>query len=133
MAKNKTRAGQARPAPITSQLPEQALLRARAQRLQAAVSAQRFPLGVNTRFGEVQFASIVTKTDTAGLDYAEVYTAGSTVNNDPHWRIWNPPLLVEDPFGDIVIDGKTFREDPIQAIAEAIARHGGRRKTGGTA
>lgn len=71
------------------------------------------------------------------VPYVDVYTAGPTVGGDPHFRIINPPTLVEDPNGDIVVtskapNGKTvtrkYREDPVAAIAEAIAGQGGARR-----
>lgn len=39
----------------------------------------------------------------------------------------NPPLLVRDPQGLIVLDGVAYREDPMAALAEVLTRHlGGR-------
>ncbi len=72
--------------------------------------------------------------ETDDVSYVDVYADGATVGGDPHFRIINPPMLVEDPTGDIVVTGKspngkpmtrTFREDPLGAIAEAIAGQGG--------
>lgn len=71
------------------------------------------------------------------VPYVDVYTAGPTVGGDPHFRIINPPTLVGDPNGDIEVTstprgGKTvtrrYREDPLGAIAEAIAGQGGARR-----
>ncbi|HEY3689651.1 MAG TPA: hypothetical protein VGL46_05035 [Pseudonocardiaceae bacterium] len=68
------------------------------------------------------------------VSYVDIYADGATVGGDPHFRIINPPMLVEDPAGDIVVTSKrrdgrmvtrTFREDPLAAIAEAIAGQGG--------
>jgi hypothetical protein len=78
---------------------------------------------VATRFGEVQIETLDVATDSEGRDYVEVFLAGDTENSDPHFKIWNPPLLVKDPDG-------TLREDPIQAIAEVIAGNGGRATKG---
>jgi hypothetical protein len=84
---------------------------------------------VRTRFGEVEIQSIRTATDSAGVEFLEVYLAGQPENGDPHWRIYNPPTAVIDPQGDITGNGgRRLREDPILAVAEAIAGRGGRQK-----
>lgn len=57
--------------------------------------------------------------------YVDVRLSGSTEGGDPNFRIVNPPTLVPDPLGDIVVNGATFREDPISAIAHVIAQNGG--------
>lgn len=41
----------------------------------------------------------------------------------PAYRIFNPPTLVQDPTGDIEVRGQMHREDPLGALAEAIASH----------
>jgi hypothetical protein len=83
-----------------------------------------------TRFGEVQFASIKKATDAEGAELVEVYLQGETVTGEAHFRIYNPPLLTEDPTGPIEIGGRHYREDPVAAIAEVIARTGGAKKGG---
>lgn len=65
---------------------------------------------------------------------------GDPVGNDPHYRIFNPPVLVEDPRGSIVkeVSGRSgqlarrrYRVDPVAAVAEALALNGGARRGGG--
>lgn len=126
MAK-KTRAGQADP-PIQPGLSPQALLRARAGLVKAAAQGVTFPYAVMSRFGEVQFSSIKQKTDASGNDYIEVYINGQSENDDPHFRVWNPPTLVQDLAGDIVIGNHRYRTDPLGALAETLALRGGRSK-----
>jgi hypothetical protein len=41
----------------------------------------------------------------------------------PHYRIFNPPALVEDPSGTIRHAGRTWRVDPLAALAATIATH----------
>lgn len=140
MTKKRARAGQAgdhRPPPIDPTLPEKARVNARAAHLQQAVTGMTFPVAMDTRFGPVSFGSITVQTDVQGQDYAEIYLNGQNENDDPHFRVWNPPLLVPDPLGDIGIpneDGTitTYREDPVMALAEALALRGGRMKAGGS-
>jgi len=68
------------------------------------------------------------------LDSVEVWIGGSH-SGPPTWRLINPPTLVSDPVGDVVLtedrpNGRTniqrFREDPLEAIAEFIATNQGR-------
>ena len=117
-----------RPPPINEHLPPQALMHAKADKVKAVAQGTTFPMTKATRFGEVQFEALLIKTDPQGNEYLDVRLRGDTQGGDPHFRIWNPPLLVEDPLGDIELGGRKFREDPLGAVAEAIARHGGRRK-----
>src|SRR5215211_6603584 len=139
MAKKQPRAGQDhRPPPIDPTLPDKAKVNARSAHLQQAVDAMTFPLSMETRFGPVSFGSITTQTDAQGQDYVEVYLNGQNENDDPHFRVWNPPLLVPDPEGDIGIEEANgtvtlYREDPVMALAEALALRGGRMKGGGPA
>src|SRR5262245_59670765 len=100
----------------------------RAKKVRDAVQAQSFPLARMTRHGQVELSDGGHKVDPDGLEYVEVYTAGATVSGDPHFKIWNPPLLVEDPVGEVELGGRRYREDPIGAIAEVIPYHGGRQK-----
>lgn len=59
------------------------------------------------------------------------FGAGGTIDIE-RFRFWNPPVLVDDPLGDIVRPAKTFevdkidaperrlREDPVEAIQNAL-------------
>lgn len=38
----------------------------------------------------------------------------------PEYRIFNPPMMVADPTGEVEIRGKKHREDPLGAVAYAI-------------
>lgn len=74
--------------------------------------------------GTVRFAAVeVSEGD--GATSVEVHLDGEVVGGDPHFRIINPPMLVEDPDGGIEVGGFRYREDPLAALAEVIARHGG--------
>lgn len=94
----------------------------------AAIQGQVFPMAVDSRYGQVQFGSIARKTDPEGNDYIEVFLRGESESGDPHFRVWNPPLLVEDAQGPIQVGDRRYREDPLSALAEVVARHGGRQK-----
>lgn len=68
------------------------------------------------------------------LDSVEVWVGGPAAG-PPAWRIINPPTLLPDPTGEVVItdedpSGRTtvrrYREDPLGAIAEFIATTQGR-------
>lgn len=48
----------------------------------------------------------------------------------PAYRIFNPPTLARDPLGDIEVRGQKYREDPLGALAEAIASHRTNKKRG---
>lgn len=74
--------------------------------------------------GPVVLESVQVVTE-QGITWLDARTRGETETQDPHFRIVNPPLLVEDPTGPIVINGRTFREDPLAALAQAIGEHGG--------
>ena len=52
-----------------------------------------------------------------GLDCLEIASAPGS-NGETHWRIFNPPLGVLRPDGSI-------EEDPVGALAEVLALHGG--------
>ncbi len=79
-----------------------------------------------TRRGEVNIAR-VELIDTPEAVGVEVWLAGATESGDPHFRIFSPPTLVADPEGDVVLEGRgRYREDPLAAIAEVVAVHGGR-------
>jgi len=69
------------------------------------------------------------------LDSVEVWLGGPANGAAPAWRIINPPTLVSDPVGEIVItdeapNGRTivhrYREAPLEALAEFIATNQGR-------
>lgn len=82
------------------------------------------PYVVRTRHGEVRLDAVEIHQD-GDLAWVEVWAGGDAVGADPHFRIFNPPTLTEDPLGDVEIQGRRFREDPMAALAEAVARAGG--------
>jgi hypothetical protein len=96
-------------------------LKAKAKKVADKAKEHTEPFSVRSKFGEVQFQTVTQKTDADDVDYIEVYLKGQTENGDPHFKIWNPPLMVRN------LDG-SLTEDPLQALAEVVARHGGRRK-----
>ena len=69
-----------------------------------------------TRRGEVLIESVTLATSGEGFDYLDVLVDPAT--EDPHFRIFNPPTGVLQPDGSIV-------EDPLMALAEVLAMHGG--------
>lgn len=81
------------------------------------------PYVTDTRWGTVRIDRLEVHAD-EGRSWVDVWADGAE-GGDPHFRIVNPPLLVEDPGGPVVIGGRTFREDPLAAVAEAIASNGG--------
>lgn len=107
---------------------EKAKLRDRAKAVANAVAGlPDEPIFRMTKHGEVRMDSVEHKVDPAGIDYIEVRAPGAP---DPHFRIYAPPLLAEDPHGDVDLDGKKYRHDPILALAQVLARHGAAKKRG---
>lgn len=108
---------------------ENAKLRARAAQVMAAVRAQAAgPISIMTRFGEVQFEAVAQKTDADGRDYIDIRLRGQTESGDPHFRVYYPPLFVPDLLGPVEQHGQRYREDPLTALAEVVARGGGQQK-----
>lgn len=107
---------------------EKALCRAKNKKVMDNLPTGRF--AVRTRHGDVAIESMTTKTDTDGAEYLDIHLTGDTQSGEGHWKIYNPPTWVRDPGGPFIgRDGKTrFREDPVMAVAEAIASRGGRRQ-----
>lgn len=82
------------------------------------------PYARRTRHGEVILERL-TFHEEDGQAWVEVWAGGDIQGDDPHFRVFNPPSLVEDPYGPVEIHGRRFREDPVAALAEAVARFGG--------
>lgn len=83
------------------------------------------PYARMTKAGEVQIREVRTLVDADGMTVVEVFVAGPTEGGDPHFRIVNPPGLVEDPGGPEVRGRRRFRVDPLAALAEIVGQHGG--------
>ncbi len=66
---------------------------------------------------EVHIASFSSNIDGA-RSRVEIHLAGSVEGGDPAFVIVNPPTMVPDGMGG-------FREDPLGALAQAIADNGG--------
>ena len=77
-----------------------------------------------TRHGLVHIERVTFGKD-GEVEWADVFLAGLTEAQDPHFRIYNPPLLVSDPAGGIELRGQRFRRDPMAALAETVAQYGG--------
>jgi hypothetical protein len=77
-----------------------------------------------TPLGRVHIERIEAGKD-GEVEWVDVFLAGETVADDPHFRIYNPPTLVLDPAGDIEVHGKLHRLDPMAALADTVARYGG--------
>jgi hypothetical protein len=84
----------------------QAVLRAWQQR-------QGEPFTANTRNGPVRITRLTAHSDDDRPAWIEVWAGGQEETGEPHYRIFNPPLLVGD------------REDPLGAVAEMIGQFGG--------
>lgn len=90
----------------------------------------RNPQGVaafNSRTGTARIGAVEFGED-AHASWVEVWTGPR--QGPPQFRVINPPVLVSDPGGDVAIpeqrpDGRVttrrYREDPVAAVAEAIA------------
>lgn len=111
--------------------------RERAQRVHGAAQEERArgrwgeggTYTVGTRQGAVELAG-VTYHEADGVAWVEVRVAGATESGEPHYRIFNPPTLVEDPEGSVELRGKRWTLDPLRAVAEAVAASGGRKQKG---
>lgn len=71
------------------------------------------PFTVSTRGGPVRITKLTAHGDDDGPSWIEVWTGGQEETTEPHYRIFNPPLLVGE------------REDPLGAVAEMIGQFGG--------
>lgn len=89
----------------------------------------------STAYGEATIGDIQYFSSEDGLDGVEVWT-GPNEGNSPAYRLINPPLMVADPLGEVImpVEGtnrvKRYRVDPLHAIAEFIALHSGKAETG---
>jgi hypothetical protein len=88
-------------------------------------------VAVGTRKGTIE-VNRMELVEYSGVPALEVYLSNAA--GDPHYRIFNPPVLIEDPQGDIELpvrqkEGeepkgkKKFRRDPLAAVLEVIAGH----------
>lgn len=84
------------------------------------------PTTVATMDGDVAITSIAADND-GQVGWVDVMVEDCE-SGDPHFRVVNPPLYAEDPAGDVEINGRRFRYDPVAAVAESIGMNGGRRR-----
>jgi hypothetical protein len=82
-------------------------------------------LAVKTPDGREVHIENVTATISGGRSEIAVHLAGMPIGGDPSFVIVNPPTLVPDPTGDVLIRGQRFREDPLGALAMVLADNGG--------
>src|SRR3546814_10643627 len=85
----------------------------------------------STRYGEARIGGIRYRPDAEKLDSVEVWVGEQAGN--PTYRLINPPTLVADPTGDVVLVEKDhvrktdvvrrYRVDPLHAIAERSEEH----------
>jgi hypothetical protein len=96
----------------------------------AALIGVTFPLVVSTRYGSVSIADMrIVDGPGNSPSWVDVTCQGEVVGGDQHFRIFNPPTLVEDPNGEIIgSDGTRYRQDPILAVVESVATNGGKIK-----
>ena len=91
----------------------------------------RRTLAVSTRKGAIEVARMEL-VEYVGVPTLEVYLANA--EGDPHYRILNPPVYVEDPRGDVELpfrqkegeeptSTRRYRRDPLAAVLEVIAGH----------
>lgn len=96
--------------------------------VQNAIAVANGTVVCRTRRGQTVVIREVRRCTGNGATWVEIWLGGNPEGADPHFRIFNPPQLVEDPQGDITHAGRRFRHDPLAALAEAIADHGGANK-----
>lgn len=99
-----------------------------AERAEAVVSAWEeapTPYTTRTRHGAVVLESVTFHSDDQGNAWVEVWAGGQVEGADPHFRVYNPPTLVEDPAGEIEHAGRRWRRDPVAALADTVGQHGG--------
>jgi hypothetical protein len=106
-------------------MPPDDISEARADRARAVVDAYAAAgclAVVQTRHGVVRIAAVTLESED-GYPYV-----GVRLHPDPgrecDYRIFNPPLLVTDPDGDIITPGGRYRRDPVLAVAEVIGSLG---------
>lgn len=81
------------------------------------------PLVLATPNGDVSIEALTIVED-GTRSRVEVRVSDAS-GGDPNFVIVNPPTLVPDQFGEHVVHGRRFREDPIAAVAYVVAQHGG--------
>lgn len=82
---------------------------------------------VATPFGDVAIESVQVD------DESVIVSVGNPEGGDATFVVVNPPTLVPDVFGDIIVNGQAYRHDPVAALAYVIASNGGARKGKGRA
>jgi len=92
-------------------------------RTRAVRDAYDGPATVSTPDGDVAIESLVAHDD--GLRSRVEVRVSDAAGGDPDFVIVNPPTLVPDPAGEIVVHGVRCREDPLAAVAYVIASNGG--------
>jgi hypothetical protein len=98
--------------------PAQARQRGAALRAQAVVD-QFTDLAKNAPQGRVDYGGVTFYSVTAlPLGGIAVRTAPDAIEDD--FRIFNPPTLVRDAGGDLLVHRKPHREDPLGAVARVI-------------
>mgnify|MGYP001083386149 CR=1 FL=1 len=90
-----------------------------------------------TKRGEATIGGVEYHQDDEKLDSVEVWVGKR--QGPPTYRLINPPMLVPDPVGEIVLTERDtlrqknvirrFRVDPLQAIAEFLAAQNGKSET----
>lgn len=101
----------------------------RFEAMKEALRDQPGPTTHRTPHGLVTFASVnIIEPTATSPGVMEIQVAGNTHRADPAYRVINPPRYVPDPDGDVEINRRRFREDPLAAVAYAIGQAGGARK-----
>jgi hypothetical protein len=94
------------------------------QQAAGAVLKQGQEYAAQTPHGVVRVKGLTAHKD-GEVEWVEVQLAGETVSGETHYRIFNPPTLASDPAGDVQVNGRRFRYDPLAAVLEAVGGNGG--------
>lgn len=69
---------------------------------------------------EISLAAVQSRLE-GELVCLDIWLGEHVPGQPPHVILANPPTLVEDPAGDVEMGGKTWREDPLAAVVEALS------------
>lgn len=94
------------------------------QEAAGAVLRKGHPHVQRTSRGVVHLTKLTAHKD-GEVEWVELHLADGTESGETHYRIFNPPTLVSDPAGDVEVNGRRFRLDPLAAVLEAVASNGG--------
>src|SRR6185369_813758 len=90
--------------------------------MEASERAQRAADALSdvTEVGGVTVSSVELDAENNAVKFVAQVDA---LNFSDTFVVVNPPILVEDPDGDVMVRGKAHREDPAAAIAQAVVQY----------